>query len=252
MPRAASLSRIWGTAAAAEPFLHPGRSAAVEFGGVAAGWIGEVHPLVCRAWDLDSAVAFEIDLAPLLTAATAGDESYEDFTTFPAVYQDLAVVVPAELAAMELRETILAAGGELLRTADLAAIDLVCVGLQVRGLAANDVAVDLVEVIRHRRADEEVIERLNVRRHRIEAHTAALLLLRRVDRVGDQLYGCLLLARTAAAIAATAGRQQRATRSRGARARKHATTADSTLENAIPVVATHVSSSLQTRSWLKV
>jgi phenylalanyl-tRNA synthetase beta chain len=104
---------------AAEPFLHPGRSAAVEVGGVAAGWIGEVHPLVCRAWDLNAAVAFEIDLAPLLAAASAGEESYEDFTTFPAVYQDLAAVVPAELAATELRATILAAGGDLLRTADV-------------------------------------------------------------------------------------------------------------------------------------
>ena len=33
---------------AAEPFLHPGRAAAVEVGGVAAGWLGELHPLVCR------------------------------------------------------------------------------------------------------------------------------------------------------------------------------------------------------------
>ena len=26
------------------PFLHPGRSAAVELGGLEAGWLGEVHP----------------------------------------------------------------------------------------------------------------------------------------------------------------------------------------------------------------
>ena len=48
----------------AEPFLHPGRSGAVRFGDAGpSGWIGEVHPLVCRSWDLDSAVAFEIGLA---------------------------------------------------------------------------------------------------------------------------------------------------------------------------------------------
>ena len=29
-----------------------------------AGWIGEIHPLVCRAWDLDAAAGFEVDLAP--------------------------------------------------------------------------------------------------------------------------------------------------------------------------------------------
>jgi phenylalanyl-tRNA synthetase beta chain len=104
---------------APEPFLHPGRSAAVEIGGVPAGWNGEIHPLVCREWDIDAAVAFEIDAAPLLAAATAGEESYEDVTTFPAAYQDLAVVVPAEVAATEVREAILAGGGELLRAAEV-------------------------------------------------------------------------------------------------------------------------------------
>jgi phenylalanyl-tRNA synthetase beta chain len=103
----------------AEPFLHPGRSAAVSVGGTAAGWLGEVHPLVCRAWDLDAAVAFEIDAAPLLAAASAGEETYEDVTTFPAAYRDLAAVVPDDLAAEEVREAVLAGGGELLRSAEV-------------------------------------------------------------------------------------------------------------------------------------
>jgi phenylalanyl-tRNA synthetase beta chain len=102
-----------------EPFLHPGRSAAVSVGGKAAGWIGELHPLVCRAWDIEAAVGFEIDLAALLAAVSAGEETYEDVTTFPASYQDLAVVVPAELAAAELRATVLASGGELLHAAEV-------------------------------------------------------------------------------------------------------------------------------------
>ncbi|MEX2105633.1 MAG: phenylalanine--tRNA ligase subunit beta [Solirubrobacterales bacterium] len=108
-----------GFEAATEPFLHPGRAAAVAIGGLAAGWIGEVHPLVCRAWDIDSAVAFEIDAAPLLAAATVGEEVYEDVTTFPAVYQDLAVVVGAEVAATEVRAAVRAGGGELLGAADV-------------------------------------------------------------------------------------------------------------------------------------
>ncbi|HET7509209.1 MAG TPA: phenylalanine--tRNA ligase subunit beta, partial [Solirubrobacterales bacterium] len=44
-----------------EPFLHPGRSAVVSAGGQPVGWLGEVHPVVCRSWDLDAAVAFELD-----------------------------------------------------------------------------------------------------------------------------------------------------------------------------------------------
>jgi phenylalanyl-tRNA synthetase beta chain len=106
-------------APAEQPFLHPGRSAAVSVGGSEAGWLGEVHPLVCRTWDLDAAVAFELDAAPLIAAADLGEESYEDVTTFPAAYQDLAVVVPAETPASEVRVAVLAGGGELLRAADV-------------------------------------------------------------------------------------------------------------------------------------
>ncbi len=106
-------------APAAEPFLHPGRAAAVELGGGAAGWLGELHPLVCREWDLDAAAGFEIDTAPLLAAARTGEEAYADFTTFPAVYQDLAVVVPAAVSAAELRAAALAGGGELLHGAEV-------------------------------------------------------------------------------------------------------------------------------------
>lgn len=104
---------------AEEPFLHPGRSARVIAAGETAGWIGELHPLVCRAWDVEAAAGFEIDLAALIAASPAGEESFEDVTTFPAVYQDLAVVVPTEVAAARLRETVLAAAGELLHAAEV-------------------------------------------------------------------------------------------------------------------------------------
>ena len=116
---AAQLGTALAFAPASEPFLHPGRAARVSVVGAAAGWLGEVHPLVCRAWDVESAVAFEIDAAPLLAAATVEREAYEDVTTFPAVHQDLAVVVPLEVSAAAVREAVLGAGGELLRSAEV-------------------------------------------------------------------------------------------------------------------------------------
>jgi phenylalanyl-tRNA synthetase beta chain len=106
-------------APAEEPFLHPGRSAAISIGGEAAGWLGEVHPLVCRTWDLDAATAFELDAAPLIAAAKAGEESYEEATEFPAVRQDLAVVVPAEIPAAEVEAAIWAAASELLYSVEI-------------------------------------------------------------------------------------------------------------------------------------
>jgi phenylalanyl-tRNA synthetase beta chain len=116
---AARLGVALGFEAAAEPFLHPGRAARVSVGGRGAGWIGELHPLVCREWDLERAVAFEVELAALVEAASAGEETYEDVTTFPAVFQDLAVVVDDGVSAARLREAVLAGGGELLRSAEV-------------------------------------------------------------------------------------------------------------------------------------
>jgi phenylalanyl-tRNA synthetase beta chain len=104
---------------APEPFLHPARSAAVSIDDLIVGWIGEVHPLVCGEWDLEGAVGFEIATAALVGAATVGEESYEDVTTFPASHQDLAVVVPVEVAAVAVRDAVLEGGGELLRSADV-------------------------------------------------------------------------------------------------------------------------------------
>jgi phenylalanyl-tRNA synthetase beta chain len=102
-----------------EPFLHPGRAATVLISGIEAGWIGEIHPLVCREWDLEAASGFEVGLAALVHLASSGEELFEDVTTYPSVRQDLAVVVPQEVAAARVREAVLAGGGELLRAAEV-------------------------------------------------------------------------------------------------------------------------------------
>jgi phenylalanyl-tRNA synthetase beta chain len=152
---------------AAEPFLHPGRAAAVHAGGVVAGWIGELHPLVCRAWDIEAAVAFEAEAAPLIAAASAGEETYEDVTTYPAVYQDLAVVVPTEVATADLRSAILAGGGELLRSA--AVFDL------YEGEQLGEGHKSLALRLEFRAADRTLTdEEVSVQRASIEAELAKL------------------------------------------------------------------------------
>ncbi len=101
------------------PFLHPGRSASVELGGLEAGWLGEVHPLVCREWDLEAAVGFEIGLAELIAGSSIGLERYEDVTTSPGLHQDLSIVVDRAMPAAVVRQAVLDGGGELLRSAEV-------------------------------------------------------------------------------------------------------------------------------------
>jgi phenylalanyl-tRNA synthetase beta chain len=104
---------------ATEPFLHPGRSARVLAGpeNDPVGWIGELHPLVARTYDLpDAAAAFEVDLDRLVTHADAVP-TYRDLTSFPALRQDLAVAVSDDVPAAAVVSLVRKAGGELLADA---------------------------------------------------------------------------------------------------------------------------------------
>ncbi|MGZ5314431.1 MAG: phenylalanine--tRNA ligase subunit beta [Solirubrobacterales bacterium] len=143
--------------AAEQPFLHPGRSARVLLpGDDAIGWVGELHPLIAREWDMPGGVAFELALAPLIAASPAGAEAYEDVTSFPAATQDIAVVVPQDVPAARVREVVLAGGGELLAAAEV--FDLY-VGEQV-GAGSKSLALRLSFRAPDRTlTDEEVAER---------------------------------------------------------------------------------------------
>ena len=141
---------------ASEPFLRPGRAAAVELGGHRAGWLGELDPRVAAAWDVPHGAGFELDLAPLLAVASIGREQYEDVTTYPASYQDIAVAIAPDVAAERVRETVLAAGGDLLRSATI--FDLYA-GAQV-GEGRKSLALRLEFRAADRTlTDEEVAER---------------------------------------------------------------------------------------------
>jgi phenylalanyl-tRNA synthetase beta chain len=109
----------WTVEPSGEPFLHPGRAATVHAAGEAVGWLGELHPLVARAWELEGAAAFEIDLDRVAAAAAARPALYEDLTSFPTVRQDIAVVVGEDVPAGKVVEVVRAAGGTELARAEV-------------------------------------------------------------------------------------------------------------------------------------
>jgi phenylalanyl-tRNA synthetase beta chain len=108
-------------AAAPQPFLHPGRSAAVTLGfdpPAVAGWVGDVHPLVARDWDLDAVAAFELDLDAVIAAARLVPK-YQDLTSFPELREDIAIVVDERVPAATVLDAVRAAGGDLLARAEV-------------------------------------------------------------------------------------------------------------------------------------
>jgi len=102
----------------AEPFGHPGRSADVyrtdlEGGAVRLGWIGQLHPRLLKALDLDvDVVGLELDLAVLEQRALPRAES---LSRFPAVRRDLAFVVGLDVAWAALAASARDAAGPVLR-----------------------------------------------------------------------------------------------------------------------------------------
>ena len=163
-----SLRLAWSVQAATQPFLHPGRAAVVHLGDGPIGWLGEIHPLVARAWDLDVVSGFEIDLDAIIDAAAANVPLYRDLTSFPEVRQDLAVTVAERVPASRVIDVIRAAGGTLLT--DVAVFDV------YRGEQVGDGRVSLALRLVFRAADRTLSDaEVAPRREKIAAALAAEL-----------------------------------------------------------------------------
>ncbi len=90
-----------------DPNLHPGRTAALTGTDGAVGVVGEVHPVVLEAFDIDArpVYLFDIDLQLLLPTLTK-QQHYASLSRFPAVVEDLAVMVDDHVAAAAVEYTI--------------------------------------------------------------------------------------------------------------------------------------------------
>jgi phenylalanyl-tRNA synthetase beta chain len=153
----------WGVEPGGEPFLHPGRSAQVLIGGRPAGWIGEIHPSVTRAWDLEAATAFELDLGVIQHEALYVPR-YVDLTSFPAVLQDRAWWFGRDIAAADVIATVREAGGPLLRAVEIfdvyPAEDRVSLALRLQFRADDRTLTDEEVAKRREKIDAAVAERL--------------------------------------------------------------------------------------------
>jgi phenylalanyl-tRNA synthetase beta chain len=99
--------------ARAHDALCPGRSATIELEGVTVGWLGELHPSLCRKQDLATApVVFEISTDTCLHGRVP---TYRQISRFPSVRRDLAVIVDAKLAVQELVDATRETAGPLLK-----------------------------------------------------------------------------------------------------------------------------------------
>ena len=103
--------------AAPHPALHPGRSAAIHFGGDPVGFIGELHPRWRQAYELPGdATVFEIDAQVLMRRHQA---RFEPLPRQQSAWRDIAVVAGADVSHSALIEAVGASASGTLRSATL-------------------------------------------------------------------------------------------------------------------------------------
>lgn len=101
---------------ASATLYHPGRCARVAVYGKPVGFVGELHPAVLEALDLDGrAVGLEIELEPVLAIDLS--RRARPLPRFPAVNRDLGVVVDQGVPAGVLIQTIKEGGADILESA---------------------------------------------------------------------------------------------------------------------------------------
>jgi phenylalanyl-tRNA synthetase beta chain len=107
---------------AVHPTFYPGRVAEIRAGGdTVIGIAGQVHPLVAQRFEMGEEIpmlAAELDLDALLGTVPMEYE-IEAVPQYPAVYQDIAVVVDRDVPGARVEELIRQAGGELLANVQL-------------------------------------------------------------------------------------------------------------------------------------
>ncbi len=111
--------KVTYTAVSDNPSYHPGRCALVCVDGETLGYMGQVHPLVARNYGIDREVyCAEVNFTKLISLLLP-PVTYVPLPKYPAVTRDLSIVCDEALTVAEAQDTILAAGGKLLRKAEL-------------------------------------------------------------------------------------------------------------------------------------
>jgi phenylalanyl-tRNA synthetase beta chain len=103
------------TAVKDNPSYHPGRCASVQIGNTMLGYIGQVHPLVAKNYDIDCEVyCAEINFTALF-ALRLPEPTYTPLPKYPTVTRDIAIVCDEAVTVGDAENVITAAAGKLLR-----------------------------------------------------------------------------------------------------------------------------------------
>lgn len=106
--------------ASSRPYLHPGRQADILYDDTVIGYIGQVHPLTAKAYDMEKAEVFTAVLdMPEIVSRASFEPRYTGLAKFPSVSRDISMVVPDSVRAQDIDDIIVQRGGKILESFNL-------------------------------------------------------------------------------------------------------------------------------------
>ena len=128
--------------------MHPGQSAMINVNGSNIGMIGKIHPSVTR----DDVYVLEINLDELFTKKV-GKMKYKEFSKFPSINKDIALVVDKKAISKDIEKVIKSAGGSLLTNIEVFDVYTgVGVGIDKKSIAYSLTFSDMKKTL----TDEEI------------------------------------------------------------------------------------------------
>ncbi len=116
---ALNIQKVKFEAVTDNPTFHPGRCAKISAGGKVLGVIGEIHPAVCRKFDIETRVYVgELDFENLFLNMKS-DVKFAELPKHPAVTRDIAMLVDKRIPVADIEEVIRKASGKMLESITL-------------------------------------------------------------------------------------------------------------------------------------
>lgn len=121
--------------------LQPGKSALIFLKEKQIGYLGTLHPNICKAMDLEDApIVFELELGPLTEGSIP---KFKAISKFPAIRRDIAVIVKQDISSNSLKSSIAAKAGSLLQ--DIVLFDV----YQGKGVDPDKKSIALGLILQH-------------------------------------------------------------------------------------------------------
>lgn len=98
------------------PYLHPGRQANIMYHEQVIGYLGEIHPDVCDAYNIGAKAYVSVLDLPAMMEHSDFSKKFTPIGRFPSITRDISMVMSKDILAGEVEAIIRKCGGKLLES----------------------------------------------------------------------------------------------------------------------------------------